>query len=495
MFGFPTRVRYLFHRAPSREGGWPPERGVVDREIEIAISQFAPGSQTVKDDKLHTAVGVVDYYPFGGSVAQAPDPLAQARTVGVCRRCQALVEQPAASGGCPYCSAARGPQGYRVAEISEPPGFSTWFGISEKAEFTGGFEFTPRALRARMGGATGVPQAQRNFNVESKSGLVYRINDNDGQDFTFRKVSGQNVWITQEAFDQALLDLPERERRAIRAPAFDNASLTRALAAISSTDVLTAGLNAVPVGLTLNPAIPEARAAWYSFGFLLRRAAAVRLDVSEDELDLGLQPVMDFSNPFSPPSASVFISDSLENGAGYSARLSGPVEFEELLLFMLGSLTGPSAAQSAAFYNPFVAPTHEAECATSCHRCLREYGNMAFHPLLDWRLGLDMARLALDDSVPIDLSQGYWASLTARVAAPFFAGLDLAQTLLGGLPAGVNGFKNEAVFLTHPLWDQDASNLRPELAAAFAAAERQGLKPVPYSIFRAVRFPYEYGVD
>ncbi len=495
MFGFPTRVRYLFHRPPSRDGGWPPERGVIDREIEIAISQFAPGAQTVKDDKLHTAVGVVDYRPSGCSIAAAPDPLARSLPVGVCRRCQALVEQPQAGGGCPYCSAARNADGYRIADLSEPPGFCTWFAISEKAEFTGGFEFTPRALRARFGGTATVPQSRRNFTIEAVRGRVYRINDNDGRDFEFRKVSGQEVWITESAFDQALLDLPDSDRRAIRRPQFDSGSVTRALAAISSTDVLTAGLNAVPVGLSLNPAVPEARAAWYSFGFLIRRAAAVRLDVAEDELDVGIQPVVDFSNPFAPPSARVFVSDSLENGAGYSTRLGGAPEFEELLLFMLGQLTGPDAARSAAFFGPFVGAAHEGACATSCYRCLREYGNMAYHPLLDWRLGLDMTRLALDPSAQMDLAYGYWASLTARAAGPFFAGLGLSQTLLGGLPAGINSFTNEAVVLTHPLLDREPSNLRPDLAAAFAAAERSGLRLVPYSVFRAVRFPYEYKAD
>jgi Lhr-like helicase len=495
MFGFPTQVRYLFHKPPSRDGGWPPERGVIDREIEIAISQFAPGAQTVKDDRLHTAVGVVEYRPSGRSIAAAPNPLARVVPVGVCRRCQALVEQPQGSGGCPYCSAARGSDGYRIADLSEPPGFCTWFAISERAEFTGGFEFTPRALRARMGGTATNPQSRRNFTVDAVRGLVYRINDNDGQDFTFRKVSGQEVWITESAFDQALFDLPESERRSIRPPQYDAASVTRALAAIGSTDVLTAGLNGVPVGLCLNPAVPEARAAWYSFGFLVRRAAAVRLDVAEDELDLGIQPVLDFSSPFSPPSARVFVSDSLENGAGYSTRLGGAAEFEELLLFMLGRLTGQDASRSTAFFGPFVDSGHEGDCATSCHRCLREYGNMAYHPLLDWRLGLDMARLALDTAAQIDLGYGYWASLIARAAGPFFGGLGLTQTSFGGLPAGINSFTNEAVVLTHPLWDRDASNLRPELAAAFAAAERSGLQPVPYSVFRAVRFPYEYKAD
>jgi DEAD/DEAH box helicase domain-containing protein len=495
MFGFPTRVRYLFHRSPARDGGWPPERGVIDREIEIAISQFAPGAQTVKDDRLHTAVGVVDYRPTRGSVAAAPAPLARLVPVGVCRRCQALVDQPQTGGGCPYCSAARGADGYRITNLAEPPGFSTWFAISERAEFTGGFEFTPRALRARIGGTGTIARPRRNFTAGATRGVVYHINDNDGQDFQFKKVSGQEVWITEDAFARALLDLPASGRSSIRPPQCDDPPLACALAAIASTDVLTAGLNEVPVGLSLNPAVPEARAAWYSFGFLVRRAAAVRLDVAEDELDLGIQPVLDFSSPFSPPSARVFISDSLENGAGYSSRLGRAAEFEELISFMLGLLTGADAARSAAFFAPFVGSAHEEACASSCYRCLREYGNMAYHPLLDWRLALDMARLALDPDAQVDLAYGYWASLVARVAGRFFAGLGLAETQLGGLPAGVNNVTNEAVLLTHPLWDRDTRNLRPELAAAFAAAERRGLRPVPYSVFRAVRFPYEYKAD
>jgi hypothetical protein len=217
--------------------------------------------------------------------------------------------------------------------------------------------------------------------------------------------------------------------------------------------------------------------------------------VAEDELDLGIQPVLDFSSPFSPPSARIFISDSLENGAGYSSRLGGAAEFEDLILFMLGLLTGADAARSAAFFAPYVDSMHEEACAFSCYRCLREYGNMVYHPLLDWRLALDMARLALDPDAQVDLAYGYWASLITRVAGGFFRGLGLSETQLGGLPVGVNNLTNEAVVLTHPLWDRDTSNLRPELAAAFAAAERRGLQPVPYSVFRAVRFPYEYKAD
>jgi DEAD/DEAH box helicase domain-containing protein len=263
--------------------------------------------------------------------------------------------------------------------------------------------------------------------------------------------------------------------------------LVRALAALATTDVLTAGVNMVPVGVCLNPVVPEARAAWCSFGFLLRRAAAVRLDVAESELDLGIQPVLDFSSPFAPPSARIFISDSLENGAGYSTHLGDPVRFEELLLFMLGQL----GQRSRDFYDPLVHALHEQECASSCHRCLREYGNMPYHPLLDWRTALDMAWLALDPSRQVDLTSPWWAPLVARAAVPYFQGLNLTPTTLGGLPAGTSAVTNEALILTHPLWDRDRANFRPNVAAAAADAERRGFRWELRSIFRAVRFPYE----
>ena len=486
MFGFPTRVRYLFHDRPTLEHGWPPDRGVVDRDLDIAISQFAPGAQTVKDDRLHTSVGVADFRPAPPRVVAEPDPLANTVHVGICRRCQALVSDPSPTGGCPYCAAARTDDGYRTVELAEPPCFTTWWTI--EAEFSGGFEFTPRALRSRIGASPHTPVSRRNFTIDSRAEQrVYRVNDNDGADFVFQKISNQDVWITEQAFNQALEDLPRPERAAIAAPPFDLGvqPLRRALAAVGTTDVLTCGIAEVPIGLCLNPAVPEARAAWYSFGFLLRRAAAVTLDVAESELELGIQPIMDFSSPFAPPSARVFLSDSLENGAGYSTHLGAPERFEALLEFILGE------AGNDSFIRPLIDDPHATECASSCHRCLREYGNMAFHPLLDWRTGLDMARLALHAGLSIDLTHAYWPALIESVCGPYFSGLGLNEEALGGLPAGVDPLTNVAVIIAHPLWDTDMANLRPELAAAVAEAERRGLGVELRSILRAVRVPYE----
>ena len=82
--------------------------------------------------------------------------------------------------------------------------------------------------------------------------------------------------------------------------------------------------------------------------------------------------------------------------------------------------------------------------------------------------GNALAQLALDPHARIDLTTSYWSDLVARVAPPYFAGLSLQVMTFDTLPGGVDAFNNEAIILIHPLWDTDAANFRPEVAAAVA---------------------------
>ena len=50
MYGMPTRTRMLYHKLDNKEY-------TIDRDIEIAITEFAPGSQKTKDKVIHTAIG------------------------------------------------------------------------------------------------------------------------------------------------------------------------------------------------------------------------------------------------------------------------------------------------------------------------------------------------------------------------------------------------------------------------------------------------------
>src|SRR5262249_21040705 len=152
-----------YHDRPTRTHPWPPD-DVVDRELDIAISQFAPGAETVKDGLIHTAIGVVDYRPQGNRPTESPGPLAPAIFVGICAVCQAIDGNQPPAPTCPICGAT--PQqnpGYNVTTLSQPAGFRTWYGRSR--DFDGTFEWTPRASRPKMG-VMQLPATQRaNFEV------------------------------------------------------------------------------------------------------------------------------------------------------------------------------------------------------------------------------------------------------------------------------------------------------------------------------------------
>jgi DEAD/DEAH box helicase domain-containing protein len=162
MFGFPTRVRYLFHNRPTSFYDWPPD-GVVDRDLDIAISQFAPCSETVKDGVIHTSVGVVSYQPQGNSIVEEPNPLGPAIAIGLCRRCQAVDGSQNPAQACPVCGS--GQPDYEQVNLSQPRGFRTWPGTSR--DFDGVFEWTARASRPKIGVGPIAMTSRHNFGVWS----------------------------------------------------------------------------------------------------------------------------------------------------------------------------------------------------------------------------------------------------------------------------------------------------------------------------------------
>jgi ATP-dependent helicase YprA (DUF1998 family) len=476
MFGFPTRVRYLFHKRPTSGYDWPPEEGVVDRDLDIAISQFAPGAETVKDGLVHTSVGVVKYRPQGNMVVQEPNPLGPPRLIGFCGNCQAVDVQPApGTVSCPVCLTPAQPQtGYEIIQLSQPLGFRTWF--NSDRDFDGVFEWTPRASRPKMG-ATIQPLAPRaNFGVWSDQETVFVVNDNAGRGFDFFRVNGEDTWITREALAQIGVNNPPIN--------LGSGPDRRALASIKPTDVLVLGIHTSPQGIIDTPLDVNCRAALYSFGFMMRRAAAAEvLDIDERELKVGLRVLRNLNGQVR---GEIFISDSLENGAGYSSHLGTPDEAENLLRIVAGQ-------GNLDFYGPIVAPAHASTCQTSCPDRLRDFSNLAYHNILDWRLGLDLARLALNANAPIDFAVSYWEDLVAPVGSPaqaYVASRPHWQFLAyAGVPAGRRG--NHVEFLVHPLWNTDLNNLFPQLAVARTQAIAAGATDIKFrSIFDALRRPF-----
>ena len=144
MFGFPTRARLLYHKQPSN---WPP-RQVVDRDLELAVSMFAPGAETVKERTIHTAMvsattGRRDRAPSRTAIRSAIGPNRIVRQLPACR--DGYSRRPA----CRICASPTGPdeRNYHPMDLRQPKGFVSYF--SKARDYDGVFDFVPRAARQR----------------------------------------------------------------------------------------------------------------------------------------------------------------------------------------------------------------------------------------------------------------------------------------------------------------------------------------------------------
>lgn len=432
MFGFPTRVRNLYVGKPHR---WP-DPNAVDRPLDIAISQFAPGSETVRDKQVLRSVGIVDYAP-GHPTPRDVDGRGWESQCGVCYRCQALVSDPGTATICPVC---QNNAQFRVIEVWEPHGFQVEPG--ELPDFNGRFEWQPRSSTGRIDcQASGdfLPLEGTNLSLWSEGDLsVLTVNDNGGRLFPFRKLNGHAAWVVAEHL-----------KRVWRGRTSDTLR-EAALVARKKTDVLLLRISVDSPEVDLEP-LGESRAAavrasYLSLAHLIRRQACLGLDVEADELSVGTRIVdRGFDRVF-----EVFLMDTLENGAGYCAYLGQADTFRSLVLNPL--LPGGTGFQRLI--------KHAGECDSSCYDCLRDYGNTPEHMLLDWRLGLDLAQLAAahgDVSAP-NLS-GYWSDVVDRAALAICKGITNARVATReGLACVVANNKLQAV-LVHPFWPSHHKSL------------------------------------
>jgi DEAD/DEAH box helicase/Helicase conserved C-terminal domain len=466
MFGFPTRERTLYQAPPmGREPG-----GTVSRQLDIAISEFAPGSEIVKDKAVYTPVGLVAYTRRGPRWVPVADPRGPITTVGLCRACGA-VDPDGRPDRCAACDTAAADDGlYRIVKVCQPEGFRTSY--KEPADYEGTYEFMPRAGHARLSlkDHSALNHAQPNaLDLRYGKADVLVVNDSAGADFRFGAVAGQDGLLSLDL----LADDDRRRDLGLPKRGGDLSSVVPlALGAWTRTDALLVGLQELPAGLDLNPMRTPARAAWLSFGFLLRNAASKQLDVGVGEFKVGVFPRPELATP-GLVSGAAFLADSLDNGAGYATHL--------------GQDPSPLLAQARELAEQYREHANNADgCDSSCYRCLRDHTNSAYHPLLDWRLALDL--LDAGDGRPVDLTRldGLAGALAHTFADNFGGGV----RRLANLPL-IEHNSGATLLVVHPLEDATQAHASPRVRAALDALAQDG-QPAPTHItttYELVRRP------
>ncbi|MEO3768274.1 DEAD/DEAH box helicase [Streptomyces sp. B5E4] len=483
MFGFPTSARYLYTKRPSDSYPWPPS-GVVDRSLDIAISQFAPGAETVKDGQVHTAAGAVAFEPTGRVPRAVPEPLGQPVLIGICRACGHLAEDvqalPEQEDGPPRpCRACGTTDGsYREIELREPAGF---YAAGKARDFDGNFAWRARSLAPRTAADLehGAPLKIEipGMVVHAGKGKRYAVNDNGGRLFHFSRVSPTTRW-SGAYLEAGVADLFPWLAKDIAA---DEEPLTTAIGAAQRTDLFLLGPQASEIptlGLRLNlNSVPQStgfpddrsgrRAAWYSLAALLRTAAGSLLQVQPNEIASGIHGAGSGS---SKARTFAFLSDTLDNGAGYCTHLAEREIFEQLMATAKKMLAG------------FADGAHGRTCRGSCYQCLRDYTNMSYHSLLDWRLAGELLAI-LQGAGPESSKHGHQAAgLLRNWASDFPPGEAKFVDDLGGTGPAVLIKERIWVAPKGPFEAADAALSSPRISSVrnATAADSRGVPDVVF---------------
>lgn len=434
MFGFPTRVRLLYHKQPKKI----PATEVIDRDLDIAISSFAPGSEIVKDKKLFTSVGFVNYKRHLGSIIEI-DALNKLDTpIYKCSNCNYIsIGDREENPKCVQC----GEELFEKVTACSPLGFCVDFSANTK-DFNGRFDyqqgFTSVSLDAEsdLNYLDSINNLSYRTNTLPHTGRVHTINDNRGQLFKVGILKGTKQHVVRSAFDKKRQNsLPIiRERK-------------YALIASKTTGVLATSIKQTNEFIDLTPTEKNKdnwqtiKSAYISWGYLLQKAICDFLDIDTNEIEVGYQINKD-------KNGEVFFVERLENGAGYCNYLSGRIHKDVPYKAMIKPFL-----EDSDFYKHLTnSEDHLNQCSSSCYDCLRDYNNQQYHTILDWRLGLDLARISYKKDTFIDFTSIYWKDHINILANQFESYTKIKDGIF------IIENRGKRILITHPFWSKKYIN-------------------------------------
>ncbi|MBO1111840.1 DEAD/DEAH box helicase [Bordetella petrii] len=397
MYGMPSAVRSLYFSLPDTPlHGREPK--TLDRTLDQAITEFAPGSERIWDKRLLTPNGLV------GSIQHERSNLWKSigRPIGevtwqvFCRECRNLKVYPADSATLEpkedlpgwdrqwisnartiQCSVCQNSAASAYLAVT-PNGFLTDLDLEKPASTTEiGGKGGPVAFVASPSiSNTSFMREGRVLLSLAHQERVYRIGQNqDGEPHGFARASS----LFQHEQSQRLSG-------EIWVANDDQAEIKASLASPKTTDILSARMLDVP-GLGFFDAqreVSSRRAAWYSAATILQRAIALELDVDSLDIEIASVHRVDDSGR---RGAELYLADEHPNGAGlvYWAHLNWR-ELVDGCISASGSLTrlGRLIREECA------RASKEDQFWRSPDVLLKGFRNRQLHGLIDWRLGLEL---------------------------------------------------------------------------------------------------------
>jgi DEAD/DEAH box helicase domain-containing protein len=432
MFGFPTQVRSLFHDKKKRRAE---DTVISDRPLDHAIWAFAPGAEIPKDKRLFTACGFVHKRDGYNGVINDPDPLGTSLPY---TRCVEPSCSSIAYGNAEKCLVCGNPS--LPFDVYQPRGFMAYWKTRDYDGERNRGPALPPAVMAFEPTYTD-EQAMGPLRIAFKKDAIAVVNDNGGKLYEFFN-NDPHMVVVKDSADYRDEMIPASFKGELIAKG--------AIGAVFTTDVLScvfSGARGIGRGGVLDVVDqPSAKAALASFAELLKQAIAFELDVSPDEFRTGRQPL----SINDVRTEQVFLADALENGAGYARLASNPQNLREWL-----------GRHYEREKSRWVQDSHSSSCDRSCPDCLRNYGNRFAHGLLDWRLALGLAEIALGHELDVSRWIGSLGTPAIRAFTKLCEqmGRPVTREEHAGLPCIVR--ESAVLVLGHPLWHVKEGAIQP----------------------------------
>jgi DEAD/DEAH box helicase domain-containing protein len=406
LYGLPVRSVELIHADPNKgenRARWPIEKGVIDRSEDVALSEFSPDREIVKDKKIIRSVGVA--WPdkpvdnFGGRSIQFL-PAHEVRSLMTCASCGAILFHSTLQ--CPECEAT-------VPDVRLFTGWRPYAYVADVAQprvYDGNIEPKPTTISLHASKLENAeydsPWVERQaFAVTGFQGRLIRANTQGGQGFQFRRMELTGV-MDGAYIDENLLNSGLRTQQWANCTA-DLLASGVALYSELVTDVLLATLAKLQpetsrLGVHDGYRDFAVRAAWQSLAELVAKAITLREDIEPNEISVGRKfAARKDALGNTVGGWAIFVTDNLDNGAGYATAYSTADKFESLLTLIQTDI-----------YRFLADPRHAHSCTTSCYHCLRHYLNRQEHQFLDWRLAIDLVQLLLSGELDRPLNSPWW---------------------------------------------------------------------------------------
>lgn len=446
-YGLPSEGRLFYHRYDRSKD----RLFEIGRDVEISITEFAPGQEIVKDKGKFVVKALT--CPFrvienGGGThfiffnTTSNDALSDSYRLEITGN--EVIAISSEQGGNTDTLRLVIPQAYRTQTIADNKGKNI-DNNDNRNSYSSSLIFAShlsngKAPKISFGNLdASLYGTQAHDNAE-----IWHVNTNGGRFFkghyalpTDRRIRGNVMTEDKGTFFFDETDGQE----------------TIALGSKKATEMICLQIKATPkhvkhVNLDVRSGHRAAiLAAFYSAGTLIQRSLADKLDVEPEEIEISLKIDQQSGIP------QIYLSDALPNGA----NLVGHMFEEENLKLLLEEI----ADASNSFMKGIISPEHAKSCTTTCHNCLQTYSNRGLHHVLDWRLGVGIIRIMLGQPYDFGMTlidPGYY-ELADKDTIHKICGKRLGMPKDATSDSVTKGFSIKRRSVWHPLWDIQSAGL------------------------------------